>query len=204
MPDMPGNGRKLTLIDVSIARAVYPVLVDVAKADPETSITFEKLILDSRERQAGQEHPIHRQIAVNMGRRLEALRRFTQPRGYPDLSCLVVNGGTGRNPFPDIEVLQAQARAFDWSQVAQAFLDEMDTHEQALTPRPTRNEFEARDVMSAHYFEHKPRYLPAIQDCRDEIIAALMEGEDVDELFASINHRLGGPETPEPDTLEPA
>jgi hypothetical protein len=47
----------------------------------------------SRERQAREEHPNHSQIAGNMGRRLEALRAFTQPRGYPDLGSLVVSTG---------------------------------------------------------------------------------------------------------------
>lgn len=198
MPDMIPPGHSPTLIDVAIARAVFPVLVDVAQADPAKTITFAQLILDTREQQAGQEHPIHRQIAINMGRRLEALRGFTQPRGYPDLSCLVVSTNGGTNPFPDAEAMRAKARAFDWSQIAEAFLAEMDARTKALTPLPTRTASQARDVMSAHYFEHKARYHPAIEDHRDEIIAALIEGQDPGEVFAAINRQLGGHEVPEP------
>lgn len=195
MCDLPPV-HNLTLIDVAIARAVLPVLVDVASADPEATITFENLILDTRERHAGQEHPIHRQIATSMGRRLEALRGFTQPHGYPDLSSLVVSIG-GRNPLPAAEAMRAKARGFDWSPVATDLLEEMDAYMKSITPREKRDVSDARDLMSAHYFDHKSCYLAAIQDCRDEIIDALMEGEDVDEVFATINHRLGGPEVPQ-------
>jgi len=204
VPEMTADGRPLTPIDVAIARAIFPVLVDISDAASEPTVTFEKLILDTRERQAGQEHPIHRQIPNTMGRRLKALRAFTQAAGHPDLSCLVVSAGNGENPLPDAEAMRTRARAFDWSPVSQGLLDAMAAYETALTPRPRRTGSEARDVMSVHYFEHMACYPSAIQDCHDEIIAALVEGEDVGEVFAAIHRRLSEPEAPDPRTHAPA
>lgn len=137
--NIPGNippteGRTLTKIDEAIASAVYPILVAVAGAQPERTITFKNLILDARQQFAGQEHPIHTQIAINMGRRLEVLRGHTQAYQYPDLSSLVVNA-RGKNPLPDLFVRQAHARAFDWTAVAPEFLASLGIDPASGTPQ---------------------------------------------------------------------
>jgi len=197
MPDdiASTEGRTLTETDEAIASAVYPILVAVAGARPERTITFETLILDARQQLVGHEHPIHTQIAVNMGRRLEALRGHTQPYGYPDLSSLVVNTG-GRNPLPEVIVRQAHARAFDWQAVAPAFLAGLGIDAATGVPRLRRTEPEARDVMGAHWRDHAKRYHPAIRDCRDEILTALVTGEGVEAVFTAIDRRLRGPDEP--------
>jgi hypothetical protein len=98
----------------------------------------------SREWQAGEEHPNHRQIAGNMGRRLETLRVFTQPRGYPDLGCLVVSTG-GRSPqLPAAVAMQALARAFDWSGVSHDMLTQMQACQDALSSEPSRTVSDAK------------------------------------------------------------
>lgn len=191
----PTIGRKITSTDQAIASAVYPILVAVAGAERERTITFENLILDARQLLAGREHPIHKQIATSMGRRLEVLRGHTQAYRYPDLSSLVVNAD-GENPLPEIVVRQADARAFDWSSVAPEFLAGLVIEGTAGMPRLRRTEQEARDVMGAHYREHGRRYHTGMRECRQEIIDALVRGEEADEVFAVIDRRLRGLEDP--------
>ncbi|WP_404478581.1 hypothetical protein [Novosphingobium sp. BL-52-GroH] len=186
----PTSGRSLTPIDEAIASAVYPILVAVAAVRPGRTITYENLILDARQQLAGHEHPIHSQIAQNLGRRLEALRGHTQRYSYPDLSCLVVNAVTGDNPLPELLVRQSHARGFDWSAVAPEFLAELGIDDSTGMPRLRRTEQEARGAMGAHAKEHGKRYHPGLRDCRDEIIAALIRGEDVDAVFTEIDRRL--------------
>lgn len=188
----PTPGRNLTPIDEAIASAVYPILVAVAAARPERKITYENLILDARQQLAGQEHPIHKQVAQDLGRRLEVLRGHTQRHRYPDLSCLVVNALTGGNPVPEVLVRQARARAFDWLGVAPEFLAGLGIDHNTGMPRLRRTEQEARDAMGAHARDRSKNYHPDMRECRDEIIAALVRGEDVEHVFAAIDRRLRG------------
>lgn len=199
MPDdiPPTEGRNITPTDEAIAGAVYPILVAVAGAQPERTITFENLILDARQLLAGQEHPIHTQVAVNMGRRLEVLRGHMQGYGYPDLTSLVVSAGTGGNPLPEVFVRQAHARAFDWSSVDPRFLAGLGRHPQTGAPLLRRSEEEAKVVMAAHWRDHGKSYSPDMPQHRAAIIKALILGNDPAEVFATIDRWLRGPEGPE-------
>jgi len=194
----PTPGRNRTSIDDAIAGAVYPILVAVARARPERTITYENLVLDARQQLAGQEHPIHSQIAHNLGRRLEVLRDHTQRCGYPDLSSLVVNSRTGTNLLPDVFVRQVHARAFDWSGVAPEFLAELGIDESTGMPRLRRSEHEALVAMGEHSRDHGKRYHPRIREFREEILAALITGEEPEDVFAAIDRRLRGPDEPVP------
>lgn len=191
----PTEGRTLTEIDKAIASAVYPILVAVARAQPERTITFENLILDARRQLAGQEHPIHTQIATNLGRRLEVLRGHTQTYQYPDLSSLVVNT-RGENPLPEVFVRRAHARAFDWTAVAPEFLASLGIDPASKTPQLRRSEDEAKIVMAAHWREHGKSYHPRMTECRKAIIAALIRGEDPAAVFAAIDRQLRGSSEP--------
>ncbi|WP_395334350.1 hypothetical protein WBP06_18310 (plasmid) [Novosphingobium sp. BL-8H] len=194
----PTEGRTLTEIDQAIAGSIYPILVAVAGAQPERTITFENLILDARQQLAGQEHPIHTQIATSMGRRLEVLRGHTQAYQYPDLSSLVVNT-KGENPLPEVFVRQAHARAFDWTTVAPEFLAGLGIDLAFEAPQLRRSEDEAKIVMAAHWREHGKRYDPRMIECRKAIIEALIRGEEVVAVFAKIDSQLRG--SNEPDEL---
>lgn len=82
--------RWVTRDDETLARAIYPVLMDVVRR--KGSITYADLVLSVRERCPEPEHPIYRLKPRHLGRRLETLRLFTVPRGYPDMTCVVVTG----------------------------------------------------------------------------------------------------------------
>lgn len=198
MPDdiPPTDGRNPTPIDDAIAGAVYPVLVAVAGAQPARTITFENLVLDARQLLAGQEHPIHTQIATSMGRRLEVLRGHTQAYRYPDLTTLVVNK-KGENPLPDVFVRQAHARAFDWSSVDPRFLAGLGIDADTGEHLQPRSEEEANNVMAAHWRDHGKSYSPDMTRHRKAIIKALMLGNDPAGVFAAFDRWLRGQDGPE-------
>lgn len=187
----PTPGRLPTPTDDAIAGAVYPILVAIAGARPERTITYANLVLDARELLAGHEHPIHTQIATNMGRRLEMLRAHTQAYGYPDLTSLVVNNGGG-NPLPEVTARQAEARAFDWSSVDPNFLVGLGICLKTGAPLPHRSEEQARIVMAEHWRDHAKSYSPDMPRHRKAIIKALMLGNDPADVFAALDRRLRG------------
>lgn len=189
----PTPDRTITAIDEAIAGAVYPILVAIAGAQPERTISFENLVLDARQLLAGHEHPIHTQIATNMGRRLEVLRAHTQAYGYPDLTSLVVNK-KGENPLPEVFIRQAHARAFDWSRVDPNFLVGLGICLKTGAPLPHRSEEQARIVMAEHWRDHAKSYSPDMPRHRKAIIKALMLGNDPADVFAALDRWLRGPD----------
>lgn len=182
-------GRRLTLFDIAIADAIYPVLLAVVRA--RELVTFKDLAARAARRCADPDHPMHRQLPRAMGRRLEALRRFTQPRGYPDLTCVVVNGkGVVPAAYGDPDSAQARVAAFDWSQVDEELGLQLDEWRQALHLPARRTREDAKALMSAYHSEHGERLHPAITEHRDEIIAELKAGGDVADVFAQIDADL--------------
>ncbi|WP_148649466.1 hypothetical protein [Novosphingobium barchaimii] len=109
--------RRVTRDDETLARAIYPVLMDVVRR--KGSITYADVVLSVRERCPEPEHPIYREKPRDLGRRLETLRFFTAPRGYPDMTCVVFNAGPCPSPdaYEDPGSEAAKVAAFDWSAV---------------------------------------------------------------------------------------
>lgn len=173
-------------LDMEIAALLYPVLVDVARLGE--LISFGDLIRRTQER-----HPdnlaIQRQVPVGLGRRLETVRAFTEEMGYPDLTCLVVNRGRNvppENYHTDPEVEQARVAAFDWNNVEAEFLLHIAIRREALVNRPRRKREDAIALMAAYYAKHKASLPPTITSSREHIIARLIDGEDVGDVFAAV------------------
>ena len=176
----------MTELDMEIAALLYPVLVDVARSGEP--ISFGDLIHRTQER-----HPdniaIQHQVPVGLGRRLETVRAFTEDRGYPDLTCLVVNRGRNvppENYHTDPEVEQARVAAFDWNNVEAEFSLHIATCREAFVNRPRRKREDAIALMAAYYAEHKADLPPTIVSSREHIIARLIAGEDVGDVFAAV------------------
>ncbi|WP_084583799.1 hypothetical protein [Sphingomonas azotifigens] len=181
----------MTELDLEIAAMLYPVLVEAA---PDVELLpFRELI-----RRAQVRYPdsaaMQRQVPVGIGSRLATIRAFTEPRGYPDLTCLAVS--TGRDVPPenyhtDARAEQARVAAFDWSKVAEEFTLQIGSWRSAMRtqvkrPRAQRQRELAVELMYAYYSEHKTSLPPAIRDHREAIIAALMAGQDVADAFAAV------------------
>lgn len=182
----------MTELDVEIAALFYPVLVEVARA--KELVSFGDLI-----RRTQKLHPdnlaMQRQVPVGVGRRLETVRVFTDAKGYPDLTCLVVNPGKSVPPetyYTNPEAEQARVAAFDWSEVEAEFSLQIASWRKAAEKRPKRRREEAVDLMAKYYLGHKAALPPAIRDYREHIIAELMAGEDVETAFTAIARDLLG------------
>ena len=85
------NFTNVTMTDVQLASAYYPILIDLAQH--KHCLTYGELV-----ERAKSEYPdrlvLQMAIAVSTGRRLDIVRAFTEERGYPDLSSLVISKGT--------------------------------------------------------------------------------------------------------------
>ncbi len=183
----------MTELDVEIAALLYPVLVDVARSGEP--IPFGDLIRRTQER-----HPdnlaIQQQVPIGLGRRLETVRAFTEEMGYPDLTCLVVNPGKSVPPevyYTDPEVEQARVAAFDWNKVEAEFSLHIATFRKSVEKRSRRKRNDAVTLMAAYYTEHRAALPPAITNSREHIIAELMAGENVADVFAALTCKRSAP-----------
>lgn len=190
---MPTSGRYLTLFDTAIARVLYPVLLDLARNASEP-IFFAQLIERARGLVLDPKHPIHTQVPVGMGRRLEALRMFTDDRNHPDLSCLVVSA-SGTSPLSDFAARLVRLRDHDWAGVEGDLDIQCQGWERQLRRRPKRTYDEAKNLMWEHFSSNRARYHADIEkNFRAEIIAELEAGADVEEVFINIDRTLREPE----------
>ncbi len=148
---------KVTLVDVQLASAYYPILVDLAKH--KHCLTYGELV-----EQAKKTYPdrpvVQRAIAVSTGRRLDVVRRFTSERDLPDLSALIISQGTGecgsgftRNFDP--VAAREKVFGFDWSEVSTDFDGFVNHAEKAIKPRKKIKETAALTLMHQYFQLHQ-------------------------------------------------
>jgi hypothetical protein len=176
----------VTLVDVQLASAYYPILVELAKHKRAT--TYGELV----ERAKGNypTHPaVQNAIAVSTGRRLDVVRMFTSERDFPDLTSLVVNKDTGEcgvgftRSFDPV-IARERVFAFDWSSVTTDFDGFVKSAETAVKPRKRVKEATARELMASYYKEHKASLAPSVRDLRELIVELIVEGFSAEEAFA--------------------
>ncbi|ABM94148.1 hypothetical protein [Methylibium petroleiphilum] len=176
----------VTLTDVLLASAYYPILVDLAKH--KHRLTYGELV--ERAKAEYPERPVvQKAIAVSTGRRLDVVRMFTSERGLPDLTSLVINKGSGEcgSGFTrHFDPVAARERVFefDWSTVSLDFACFVKSTEVAVQPRKRVKEPRARELMAIFYQQHKATLPPAVRDRREVIVELIMEGFAEHEAFA--------------------
>ena len=184
--------KNITLNDVQLASIYYPILVDLAKN--KHCITYSELIAKAKELNPTNK-VAERAIAVSTGRKLDVVRIFTAERELPDLTCLIINKGSGEcgsgfTQYFDPVASRKKVFEFDWSAVSVEFDGYIKHTEMIATPRRRRKESEARTLMAAYYQQHKDRLPPSVKKKRDAIIALLVEGFSEEEAFAqTLNER---------------
>jgi len=177
--------KNVTLNDVQLASAYYPLLVDLARH--KHCLTYGELVDKAKEAYPGKE-VVQKAIAVSTGRKLDVVRLFTSERGLPDLTCLIINKGLGEcgvgfTQHFDPETTRAEVFAFDWSNVSTDFDGYIKHTEKVVTPRPKRKRQVALNLMSTFYAKHKTRFPPVIRDKRELIIELLEKGLSEEEAF---------------------
>ncbi|WP_323845692.1 hypothetical protein [Microbulbifer magnicolonia] len=181
-----GLYKNVTLTDVQLAAAYYPILIGLAKH--KHCMTYGELV-DKAKAEYPERPEVQNAIAVSAGRRLDIVRLFTDERELPDLTSLIINKGSGEcgsgytqhyNPVQAREEVYAR----DWSNVSTEFDLYIEGVQQQITPRKKRSKKAAKDLMFTYYREHKATLPKSVQDSRELIIELLMEGFSQEDAFA--------------------
>ena len=189
---VPPLYEKVTLIDVRLASAYYPILVDLARH--KHCLTYGELV-----QRAKDEYPkndiVQSAIPVSTGRRLDVVRMFTRERDMPDLTSLVISKGSGecgsgfRRNFDPVTAREA-VFAFDWSDVSMDFDGFINHTEQAIKPRKTVSKGVALKLMSDYNLQHRSTLPADIRERREEIIDLIMEGFTQEEAFQMVQQPI--------------
>lgn len=180
--------RNITTIDLTLAAAFFPILVEAASV--KQTISYRALVDEARMRHPGNA-VVSNAIPVGVGRRLEVLRSFTEQHGMPDLASLVVNEvtkevGTAYSDAFDPVSQRAAVFAFDWTDATIDFGAHVKAAGASL-PKPikriTRAVAKAR--MSTFASVNRDRLAPGAVQARDRILELLTDGNDEETAFAA-------------------
>lgn len=176
----PAKGfyKNITLNDVQLASAYYPILIDLAKH--KHCLTYSELVERAKKTYASK-HAVQNAIAVSTGRKLDVVRIFTAERDLPDLSSLIINKGAGEcgigfTQHFDPIAAREKVFAFDWSVVSTDFDGYIKHTEASIIPKKRIKRPEAIKAMSQYYSQHKSKFPASIIQQRELIIELLMEG----------------------------
>ena len=179
MPTPPKNQYpNVTLTDVQLASAYYPILVDLAKH--KHCLSYSELV-DRAKTEYPDRPVVQKAIAVSTGRRLDVVRAFTAERSLPDLSALIINKGTGECGIGftrsfDPVATREQVFAYDWTGVSTDFDGFIKIAEADVAPRKRLKEHKALELMSGYYMANKNSLPKNVREHRDLIVELIMEG----------------------------
>lgn len=173
-----------TLLEVQLARLLYPLLIELATA--RETLTYRQMIERAQARYPDDQR-VTNLIPVRMGRILWVIYDFLEERDLPRLTLLIVSAGS---QYPgsamwrhDCAAEQERCFAYDWTTVDQKFDIYSQASEKAVTPlRPVSRE-QAKRQMSAHFRDPTNCYPSGISALREAIIENIMNGLSVEDAF---------------------
>lgn len=187
MPESTSNRYvNITLTDVHLASAYYPILIDLAKH--KHCLTYSELV--NRAKAKYVDRPVvQKAIAVSTDRRLDVVRMFTEERELPDLSALVISKGTGECGIGFTRSFDPVTRrenvfAFDWNEVSIDFDSFVKTAEKDIVSSNRVKKPKARELMAEHYRQHKQTLPERVRDHRELIVELIVEGFLPEDAFA--------------------
>ena len=181
-----------TLIDIELAKIYFEILIDLAKSHKGQTVEYGRLIQLAKEKYPSNEF-LHAAVPVNVGRRLEALREFTQEKNLPDLSALVVNKTTGDNGKGftrsfDGDAVRAEIAAYDWEKVQvdfDLFIDrerlEAELRQQRAVKPKRIKEPEALGMWWDYYKDRKSSLAWVTPTHKEMIIQKIMDGQTIEQ-----------------------
>ena len=180
--------KNITLNDIQLAAAYYPILIDLAKH--KHCLTYGELVKNAKKMYPHKDY-VQNAIAVSTGRKLDVVRIFTSERELPDVTSLIINKsegecGTWFTDHFDPEKARSEVYSYDWSEVSSEFDLYIDTVEKQATPKKRIKRSEAMIIMSEYYKDKKEFYPASIKDKREKIIVLLMEGFSTEESFKQV------------------
>ena len=128
-----------TLADIELSRVYFEILIDLAKNQKDTTIQYGELVNAAKLAYPTNTY-VQKAIATSMGRRLDAVREFTNLHNLPDLTSLVVNKTTGDNGRGfaesfDGDAVRQQVSAFNWHSVQISFSEFLNEETQQYLQR---------------------------------------------------------------------
>jgi hypothetical protein len=177
--------QNITLTDVQLASAYYPILLELALQ--RKCLTYTELV-DRAKRRYPDRLVVRRAMAISAARRLEVIRLFTVERDLPDISALIVNKDTGKaghgfNLTADPKHNRDRVYAYDWSTVSSDFDGFVTVREKTLTRRKKVTKAKALELMSQYYQLNKTRLPADVRKHREALLELLEEGFEVAEVF---------------------
>jgi hypothetical protein len=177
--------QNITLTDVQLASAYYPILQELASQ--RKCLTCLELV-DAAKRRYPDRLVVRRAMAISAGRRLDVIRLFTAEHDLPDISALVISKNTGKaaggsNLQADPKHTRDQVYAYDWSKVSSDFDGFVQVREQTLVRRKKITKAKALELMAQYYQLHKNRMPADVRQHREAILELLEEGFEVAEVF---------------------
>lgn len=190
--ESPAMDAKLTEVDLALAKAYFPILVEMAKA--RETLTYSQLV-ERAKAIYPQNEIVQSAIPVSTGRRLDVVRAFTRELGRPDLSSLVVSKGSGecgsgftRNFNP--KAVREDVFGSDWSSLETNFEGFVSAVADKIKPKKRVKPEEARKLMSDYYQANKAQLPPEIKEFREYIIEMISEGVSACDAFSDCLSRL--------------
>ncbi len=184
---MTEHAQKLTKTDIDIGAIYYAILIELARAGG--IISYGELVATAKAAHPDNES-VQKAIAVSAGRRLDAVRTFTNEKGYPDITSLVVNAGTGEvgSAFgSDPVARRAEVTAFDWSTVQAQFALFIDERQAELPVRRVKvKRPQAAAAVWEYYVEHKAILPAGIVTHRERLVGMVMGGLAVADAFEDV------------------
>ncbi len=178
----------VTIVDIELASAYYPILLQVAKRNE--IITYGDLVANAKLLNSSNA-TVQNAIAVSAGRRLDVVRIFTDERDLPDLTSLVVNKTEGEcgsgflRSFDPIAV-RSKVYGFDWSSVSSDFNLFLESSRKITAPKKKITEDAARKLAWDHFSGNKESFVyQSVKSNYEEIIKSIMDGTQIDEAFAA-------------------
>ena len=184
--------KNITLNDVQLASAYYPILIDLAKNKQRMS--YGELVEKAKEIYPDKEY-VQNAIAVSTGRKLDVVRIFASERALPDVTSLIINKnqgecGTGFTNHFNPENARSEVYEYDWSGVSNDFDIYIQKAEKEVKPKARLNRAQALIIMSSYYKENQVSLPSSIKEKRDEILTMLMEGISAEDSFGLAMNRL--------------
>jgi hypothetical protein len=182
----------ITVTDVQLAAAYFPILVDVARH--KHTITYTELVERAKRDNPGKE-VVRNAIPTSTGRRLDVVKIFTDERGLPDLAALVVSkvdGEVGDGYRYDPVAARAEVFAFDWSNVSTNFIQFAGEAERRAQPKKKVTKEQAAKTMYDYFKAQKSTLPPTIQQSqhRTRLLELLQKGLAVEDAFDAVVKEL--------------
>ena len=190
------KNRKPTQTDYVLAKAYYPLLIDIAKNQKE--VTFQQFVENAKS-QYPQIKEVQNAIPVTTGRRFEYIRIFTTREKLPDLSAWIVSkSGANSEAYladfnPTLE--REQTAKVDWesyNEKWQQYLEKLNKETEILKKRKKE---EALELMSKHAKSledkiktdvlnpKKLKYFDLVKPFRKPILQDVIDGKDIEDAF---------------------